>query len=378
MTREAVAALCGRSEEWLRQIERGRRGTSLHMITRLAVVLKVGDLNELLGDDAPTAVYARPEHPGLTKVRRALTAPGGADDAPPLADLQSRVRQAWRIRSVSGRDRTDLAAVLPQLLVDAQRRSRLPAPAPERRAAYQLLAEVYHLGQLYLCYQDASELLWVVVDRAMAAAQLSEDPAAIARAAWFSAYLYRDFGVVDQAHQVVEDALAQLDTLEEQSPVLLRQRSVVQLASAWNHARDGRPALAWRAWDAAVDADQAGAQPASPHALFGATIPDVALALDVELGKTSSAVRRAEGTDPDAVESVPRRTRLMIEAARSFMLRREHASALYLLQRANATSPEATLYSMYAQRMVHDLRAHAGPMHRRQIADLAEQLGASA
>src|SRR5205807_10588140 len=153
-----------------------------------------------------------------------------------------------------------------------------------------------------------------------------------------SSVLYRDIGVVEQAHQVVEDALAQLYSVGEQSPVLLRQRSVVQLASAWNHARDGRPALAWRAWDAAVDADQAGAQPASPLALFGATIPDVALTLDVELGKTASAVRRAEGTDPDATVSVPRGTRLMIEAARGFMLRREHASALYLLGRANATS----------------------------------------
>src|SRR2546430_1808343 len=319
MTREAVAALCGRSEEWLRQIERGRRGTSLHMVARLAEVLKVGDLTELLGDDAPTAVYVRPEHPALTKVRRALAGIGGAPP-PGLDELRSRVQQAWRIRSGSSPDRTDLAAVLPDLLVETQRRSGLPGPPPARRAAYRLLAEAYHLGQLYLCYQDAPELLWVVADRAMAAAQLSEDPAAIARAAWFSAYLYRDFGVVEQAHQVVEDALMQLDAAGEQSPVLLRQRSVVHLASAWNHARDGQPALAWRAWDAAVDADPASAQTASPHALFGATIPDTALTLDVELGKTASAVRRAEGTDSDAVASVPRRTRPMIEAARGFML----------------------------------------------------------
>src|SRR2546429_9524216 len=67
MTREAVAALCGRSEEWLRQIERGKRGTGLKMVARLAEVLKVGDLTELLGDDAPTAGYARPGHPPLTR-----------------------------------------------------------------------------------------------------------------------------------------------------------------------------------------------------------------------------------------------------------------------------------------------------------------------
>src|SRR5438046_7595290 len=90
MTREATAALCGRSEEWLRQIERGRRGTSLHMVARLAEVLKVGDLTELLGDDAPTAVYVRPEHHALTKVRRALAGIGGAPP-PGLDELRSRV-----------------------------------------------------------------------------------------------------------------------------------------------------------------------------------------------------------------------------------------------------------------------------------------------
>src|SRR5437762_3300159 len=106
MTREATAALCGRSEEWLRQIERGKRGTGLKMVARLAEVLKVGDLTELLGDDAPTAVYARPEHPSLTKVRRALTAPGPAGSEPiaDLDELRGRVRQTWRVRSVSNRD----------------------------------------------------------------------------------------------------------------------------------------------------------------------------------------------------------------------------------------------------------------------------------
>jgi transcriptional regulator with XRE-family HTH domain len=29
MSRETVAALCGRSEQWLRRLERGKRGTGL-------------------------------------------------------------------------------------------------------------------------------------------------------------------------------------------------------------------------------------------------------------------------------------------------------------------------------------------------------------
>jgi transcriptional regulator with XRE-family HTH domain len=376
LSREAAAALCGRSGEWLRQIERGRRGTSLKMVTRLAEVLRVQDLTELLGNEAPTAVYARPEHPALGQIRHAMVsyaAPGDAEE-PALDQLRQRVNQAWRLRAISGRDRTDLAAVLPDLIIDAQRVARAVAAPARRRAARALLADVYHLGQLYLCYQDAPELLWVAVDRAMSAAQDSEDPAAIGRAAWFSAYLYRDFGVLDEAHQVVEDAARLLDDAEP-TPAVLRQRSVVQLASAWNFAREGQPARAWRAWDAAVDADRGAAEMPASWVLFGTNCGDVALALEVELGKIAAAARRAEAIDPAAVDSMPRRARLLIEASRGQMLKREYSGAVYLLRRAQQTSPEATLYSAHARSMVHEMSIHAGPLLRLEVAELAESLG---
>jgi hypothetical protein len=171
--------------------------------------------------------------------------------------------------------------MLPPLLVDAQKVAR----AVDAPAGHRLAAEVYHLGQLYLCYQDVPELLWVVVDRAMSAALESEDAAAVGRAAWFSAYLYRDFGRLDQAHQIVEDALRQLDAAPEQAPTVVRQRCAVYLASAWNHARDGQSALAWRAWDQAVDADRDSPEMPAPYVLFGASCDDVALTLDVELAE---------------------------------------------------------------------------------------------
>jgi transcriptional regulator with XRE-family HTH domain len=377
LTREAVAALCGRSVEWLKAIERGRSGTSLKMVTRLAEVLRVNDLTDLLGEDAPTAVYARPEHAALSRVRLALSSYGGAGTDVTLDDLQSRVQHAWRLRAVSTRDRTDLATVLPGLLADGQRAVSV-APTPARkRAAWRTLAEVYHLGQLYLCYQDAPELLWVVVDRGMSAALASEEPAAVGRAVWFSAYLYRDFGRIDQAHQVVDDGLRMLQAASGR-PQVTRQRCVVHLASAWNYAREARPAQAWRAWDAAVEADRNGIDVPEPYVLFGADCGDVALVLDVELGKASSASRRAEAMDVETVGSVPRRTRLMIEASRGQMLKREYAGAVHLLRRAHQTSPEATVYSAYARAMAHELLTRSGPMLRRQVAELATDLGITA
>jgi hypothetical protein len=77
----------------------------------------------------------------------------------------------------------------------------------------------------------------------------------------------------------------------------------------------------------------------------------------------------------EAVESVPRRTRLMIEAARGQLLKREYAAAVRLLRRAQRTSPEATLFSAYVRTIVHDIQAHAGPMLRPEVAGLAKDIG---
>jgi hypothetical protein len=116
----------------------------------------------------------------------------------------------------------------------------------------------------------------------------------------------------------------------------------------------------------------------APWVLFGTDCGDVALTLDVELGKIAAAAWRAEAIDPAAVESVPRRARLLIEASRGQMLKREYPGAVYLLRRAQQTSPEATLYSAHARSMVHEMSTHAGPLLRPEVTELAESLGVSA
>src|SRR6266540_5822235 len=172
LSRRAAAELCARSEEWLRKVERGQRGTSLRMVARLAEVLRV-PLAELPAEGVSPSVWALPEHAGLAQVRAAMgSVPAGvegADYGEQLAGLRADVAAAWRLRSASGRDRSDLAVVLPRLLGRAALVVRGAAPA-DRRQARRLAAEVYHLAQLYLCHQDATELLWVAVDRGMSTA----------------------------------------------------------------------------------------------------------------------------------------------------------------------------------------------------------------
>jgi transcriptional regulator with XRE-family HTH domain len=386
LSRAAAAELCGRSEEWLRKLERGQRGTSLRMVIRLADVLRVEDLGDLIGDEIPAQLYSHPEHPALGQIRAAFAGIGGVHPSPPadaVRSLRTDVASAWRLRSVSGRDRTDLAAVLPRLLAAAPA-AVADTSGTSRREAHRLSADVYHLAQLYLCYQDAPELLWVAVDRGMRSALDADDPIAVARATWFSAYLYRDSGHVDQAHQVVDDGRRILDAAPSQlqtSPAGERARADLSLAGAMNHGRDGAHADAWHWWDVAAAADERATStgaPLSPHALFGQAPGDVALSLDVELGRSTAAVRRAEATDTEAVSSVPRRTRLLLEVARAQLLRKEHTAAVALLTTAYATGPEATVYSLHGRAMVHELTENAGPMLRPQVSHLAREMGLSA
>jgi hypothetical protein len=67
----------------------------------------------------------------------------------------------------------------------------------------------------------------------------------------------------------------------------------------------------------------------------------------------------------------------MIEASRGQMLKREYAGALHLLRHAYQVSPEATLYSAHARSMVHAMLTHSGPLLRREVAELADNLGVS-
>lgn len=385
-TQKATAQLVGKSEDWLRRIENGERGISLRDLAQLAEILRVQDFGTLVGTTAPASLFVRPDHPALGEVRAALAGVAGPAPTGPaeqlLTGLRADVAAAWRLRSTSGKDRTDLAAVLPRLLAAAPAAVRAAEDPDGRRAARHLAAQVYHLAQLYLCYQqDAPELLWVAVDRGMHAALDADDPLAVARGAWYAAYLYRDTGHVDQAHQVVDDARLVLDAEPaelQESPAGQRARSHLALAGAMNHGREGARADALRWWDIAEAADRkatASGAPLSPHALFGQDPGDVALALDVELGRATAAARRAEATDAEAVESVPRRTRLLLEVARAQMLRREHTAAVAVLRDAYATGPEAVVYSLHGRAMVQELRRTAGPMLRGQVGRLADAMG---
>ena len=82
LSQAVLAGLVGRSESWLSQVERGKRGVDSHsVLVRLAEILRV-DIEELTGsaDRDETGSRAHPAAPLIEQAMMGYGAPGPADD----------------------------------------------------------------------------------------------------------------------------------------------------------------------------------------------------------------------------------------------------------------------------------------------------------
>ncbi|MDT5028294.1 MAG: hypothetical protein QOE61_4720 [Micromonosporaceae bacterium] len=378
-TRAVLGGLVGRSDEWVKAIEKGRLlPPRLPMLDKLAAVLKV-PITDLLGEDGPQIqALSGPGHAALPDVRAALNEYSLVIDAqpPPLPELAARTAAAWRARHSSSDHRTVLGALLPGLIRDTRRAARV-YEGEQRRQAQALVADVLGLGQMFIAYQPAAELLWRVADRAMVAAQDSGDPAAIAGAAWFLVEALRDAGDWDTAMTVNLDALRVVEPfLPAAGDDLLAMWGALHTVAALTAARAGEEGRAWLHWDQA--AQMAGRLPAGyTHSRTWFSRPVVgfyAVSIGVELRKGGEALRQAARVAPQSITSRPRRARHLIEVARGHHLKSDHAATLATLRNANATAPETIRYNGYARQMTIEL-LNGPPGLRAQAHDLAVKVG---
>src|SRR5215204_4570376 len=126
MSRSVLAGLVGRSAEWLKAVENGRLQTPrLSMLLRLARALELSDLADLTGNGqaVPVRVFAGERHAALSAVQTVLTdyrITTTSAPTPSIDHLAIRLRQAWQVRHASPDHRTQLGALLPDLIGDAQ------------------------------------------------------------------------------------------------------------------------------------------------------------------------------------------------------------------------------------------------------------------
>ncbi|MEV3965464.1 XRE family transcriptional regulator [Nocardia sp. NPDC050193] len=345
-------------------------------------MLELNDLAELTGNGhaVPVSVFAGEQHSALSDVQAALTDYRLALPTSPsnIRHLEERLRQAWIVRHSSPDHRTRLGALLPSLIKDAQNAAR--AEGDDRRQARRVLAGVYQLADFYAAYQPASELVWMVADRALSEGYAAEDPCVIACGAWAMTQPLRDSGRWEEAIALARAAAEQLDPYLDRAGTPDDWRGVhgaLYAEMACVHARRGRYWDAWANWERA-DQTARTLGPRYRHVQTSFSMQVMAAhatTLGVELRRPGEALRSARSFDADLIASIPRRSRHFIEVARAHFQREESVAALALLDKSARTAPETIRYNGYARQMLHTLMANPPSGMRADVKDLCERVG---
>nr|WP_275404830.1 helix-turn-helix transcriptional regulator [Streptomyces sp. SID10815] len=386
MSRPVLAQLCGRGSDWLKKIETGERELRSHtLLLQLAAALQVHDLSVITGaDSGPAAAVplGRLNHPTMPDIWAAVMqrtlAPPAAGPADP-AILQGRVDQTWNLWHTSSHNRTEVGAVLPALIRDAEAAVR-SLDGVQRRAALVALSDVYRLTGQATAYVAPAELAWVVADRALSAAQDADQPAAIAAAAWNMGNILRETAYPEEALRVVTEAADLIRPHLDADSTPDDWRGIygaLQLHAAVTAAREGRDGDAWRYWgkgDQVAKSLPAGYVHAST--VFGrANVDFHAVSVATDLKKSAKALGLADDIDPDIMPSVERQARLWVEVARGHLQRGDRTAALHVMQKAHEIGAETVAYTPSARHVAADLWRSAPRAMRKEASALAEAVG---
>jgi len=185
----ALANMIGRSEAWLSQVERGIRHVDrVSVLIRLAQVLKV-TVEDLIGQPLSLAPNGGIEFRAIPALRAALTdyelipaTFGVATGDGPTRDLPSlrrNVDQANRLYQAAHYEEAGL--LCSRLIGEAQRATR-ELTGDDRRGAFGVLAETYHITAKTLTKVGETELAWIAAERSLPSAQSAELPLLLAPA----------------------------------------------------------------------------------------------------------------------------------------------------------------------------------------------------
>lgn len=390
MTRPVLAQLCGRGPDWLKKIEAGDRELRSHtLLLRLAAALQVSDLSAITGvpsDVAQPVSLGQLQHPGMPAIwdavmqRPFLRRAEGGTSFPDPSLLQGRVDQSWRLWHSSGRNRTEVSALLPGLIRDAEA-AVWELDGVQRRAALVALSDIYRLTGQATAYIAPAELAWVVADRALAAAQDADDPASIAAAAWNMGNILRETSYPEKALRVVTEAGELLRPHLGEGPDDWRGiYGALQLHAAVTHAREGNEGDAWRFWEKGHQV--AKSLPSSyvhPSTVFGrANVEFHEVSVATDLRKSQKALGLADDIDPDVMPSRERRARLWVEVARGHLQRGDRTAALHVMKLAHEIGAETVVYTPSAREVAADLWRKAPRALRGEAGQLAEVIGVTA
>lgn len=333
-----LAALVGRSESWVSQVERGVRGVDRMTVLRAVADALHAPLGELLaGTPLTGAVHDRSET--ARELRLLLSAgaapwlvPTGPVDRGPLA---ARLAEAAELALRARYDA--LPALLVGLLTDVEQAARA-APAGERQRCHALSAGTYLVAATALRELGEATTAWVAADRAAHAAERSGDHL---RAVACAVHLVRALAGddrLDQAEHTARGAiraLGPLPTARARSAAAALWVELAVVAARGQESRAAEVALE----RARVELSHAGGPaPDWPVDLTRVDVVLAEVAVAVELGDAATALRRSVALAAEELDPA-RALRLKLDVARAHLRRGDNAGVLRAVLEAERLSP---------------------------------------
>ncbi|MGW6260461.1 helix-turn-helix domain-containing protein [Streptomyces sp. NPDC055085] len=279
-TQEVLAGLVGRSTDWLAKIETGRRKPPrVDMLAELARVLRV-PLGDLLGqtvlmederqqDDVPAV---RDALMSPRRLSRLLFGPRVDTQLPTPAPAAVLVERSWN--DYQGGRLSSVIAALPGLLQAAQvLEERALRRGDDRGDCWAVSARTHHLAATTLAKIGESDISWLAAERAMRAADESDNPLVLASAARSGTHALLANGRYDDALELGNTAGSWLSSqITERDPAALSLLGMIHLRAAVAAARRQDRTVATELLDRAEElADELGSDENYWQTGFGPT-----------------------------------------------------------------------------------------------------------
>ncbi|MFI9104964.1 helix-turn-helix domain-containing protein [Streptomyces fildesensis] len=362
-TQEVLAGLVGRSTDWLAKAESGRRRPPrIDMLAELARILRV-PLGDLVGQSM--LVEDEKQQDDVPAVRDALMSPrrlsrllfGPEVDAqlPTPAPAAVRVEIAWS--DYQGGRLGSVLAALPALLLAAQElEDRAARREEDRHDCWAVSARTHHLAATTLAKIGESDISWLAAERAMQAADSSDDPLVLASAARSGTHALLANGRYEAAMSL-GDATANwlAPRVGENDPAALSLLGMIHLRAAVAAARHQDRPTATRLLDRAAElADDLGSDENYWQTGFGPTNVILhRLSVELDLDNVSYVVENGRIN----VDHMPQERSVShrIDFARALSLAGHGDDAFAELRKAERTSPQLVRNNPRVRETLRDL-----------------------
>jgi transcriptional regulator with XRE-family HTH domain len=343
LSQAVLAGLVGRSESWLSQVERGKRGIDSHsVLMRLAKVPRV-DIEELTGSGDQDEIGRR-AFPAASLIEQSMMGYGtvgtlGGRDEPrrevSLDFLRAQARSAYHAYQATRYDAT--GRILPGLIYGVETSARVAGLASP--AACEVRALVYDIAAALLSRVGEPFLAWAAADRAMFAAEHSGDPLLAAASAWRLSYM-----ITGRKHPQEALELAMTESL------LAAARGIADCTGEANHMGTA----------------------------FGpVNVAIHAISASLKLGDPRTATETGEALDLAAmpVGLIGRRTQVNLDLARAYAMSRKDAAAVNLLLAAERLSSQLVRYDQATRDVLTELLRREHRPSTPELRPLARRAG---